>query len=62
MKTIARDHEEGKTQGKIIYQHNKAFSMGLETKGSFIAKPEDLKMWISAGTQEYEELTFSFGR
>ena len=62
MKAIARDHGEGETKSRSICQHVKPFSAGLETIGSFIAKPKDLKMWISVGaqpcTQEYEEFTF----
>ena len=62
MKAIARDHGEGATKGRSICQHIKPFSKGIETIGSFIAKPRDLKMWICIGaqpcTQEYEEFTF----
>ena len=62
MKAIARDHGEGATIGRSICQHVKPFSKGIETIGSFIAKPRDLKMWISVGsqpcTQEYKEFTF----
>jgi len=61
MKAIARDHGEGATAGRSICQHLKK-GKGIETIGSFIAKPKDLKMWIAINaqpcTQEYTEFTF----
>jgi len=56
MMTIARDHGEGETKGKSICQH----SLGAVTIGSFIAKPQDLKIWMCQGRpckKNYTEFT-----
>ncbi|NPE09873.1 MAG: hypothetical protein GNW80_16455 [Asgard group archaeon] len=61
MKKIASDHGDEDTRNKSICQHHKIFSGGIVTLTSFIAKPKELKMWISDGTpcnHEYKEFEF----
>ncbi|MCG8570471.1 MAG: C45 family peptidase [Spirochaetes bacterium] len=57
MMEIAKDHGEGDTKGKSICQHSKS-PMGGVTIGSFIADPNELKIWVTHNNpcaQDYKE-------